>query len=65
MSTSPHRPLWQRLFRSPETRLEQDAADMGTAMGLDFVLDEPPLPTAVTTRRQAPTEIAQAPRYVD
>jgi hypothetical protein len=64
MSTSHHRPLWQRLFRSPEAVHEHDAADMGTAIGLDFVLDEPPLPsragTPVRTADATPT-----PRFYD
>jgi hypothetical protein len=66
MTTPHHRPLWQRLFRSAAQAPAYDAADMGTAIGLDFVLDQQPLPTLVAAPlRRAPSESVQAPRVYD
>jgi hypothetical protein len=64
MRTTPHPTLWQRLFRASTTAPADDAADMGTAMGLDFVLDEQPLPTLVVAPvRPAWQDLQQAARY--
>jgi hypothetical protein len=66
MTTPHHRPLWQRLFRSAVQAPAHDAADMGTAIGLDFVLDQQPLPTLVAApMRRSPSEPVQAPRFYD
>ncbi|MEK8048340.1 hypothetical protein [Ideonella margarita] len=43
MTTPTKNGFWQRLWAREASGVEQDAADMGTAIGLDFVLDEPPL----------------------
>ncbi len=43
---TPERPsLWTRLFRRhDEHAAADDAADLGTAFGLDFALDQQPAP---------------------
>ena len=45
---TPARPsLWNRLFarsNAPRTEDDEDAAGLGTAFGLDYVLDEVPVP---------------------
>jgi hypothetical protein len=42
-ASEPH--WWQRLWqREPATRGDPDAADLGTAFGLEMSLDEDPLP---------------------
>jgi hypothetical protein len=43
MSTIARPSLLRRLMGLPAPRPEFDPADMGTAMGLDFMLDQPPL----------------------
>jgi hypothetical protein len=44
-AAEPH--WWQRLWqRDPAAREEPDAADLGTAFGLEMSLDEAPLPSS-------------------
>lgn len=47
MSTPSRPSLLRRLIgRPPRPVAEDDAGDMGTAMGMDFMLDQPPLKAA-------------------
>ncbi|HEV8691407.1 MAG TPA: hypothetical protein VGQ91_13990 [Ideonella sp.] len=48
MSNAAHPSLLRRLMGLPAPIPELDPADMGTAIGLDFCLDEPP-PVAPAT----------------
>ena len=53
--------LLRRLIGLPAPVPEIDPADMGTAMGLDYCLDEPPEIAAATTLAQAGSaSLAQA-----
>lgn len=47
MSAAARPTLWNRLFKraqTPQPIDEDDAAGLGTAFGLDYVLDEVPVP---------------------
>jgi hypothetical protein len=62
---TPERPsLWTRLFRRrDEGTVDDDAADLGTAFGLDFVLDQQPAPPgAARPRGEGETPWPWSPR---
>lgn len=54
MSTPPRTSLLRRLIGMPSETPRQDPADMGTAIGLDYILDQPPLPEPGVSRASKP-----------
>ena len=58
MSSESRTRFLRRLIGLPAAAPERDAADMGTAIGMEYVLDQPPLsmpvtpPRALATRRR-------------
>lgn len=57
MSNAAHPSLLRRLMGLNTPPLaEQDPADMGTAMGLDFCLDEPPPEVAAASGPASPAQ---------
>jgi hypothetical protein len=54
MSNAAHPNLLRRLMgQKPPVAPEVDPADMGTAMGLDYCLDEPPAEVAAAAQNSA------------
>lgn len=43
MTSPPRTSLLRRLIGAPAEAPQQDPADMGTAIGMDYVMDQPPL----------------------
>lgn len=57
MPTTARPSLWSRLFtrsNAPRTEDDEDAAGLGTAFGLDYVLDEVPVPMPWRVADDAP-----------